>query len=75
VWNGNNFKGKEAVLKFFEDLPTSEHKIDSLDVQPIPGTTIVFFTIVILSLIIDKKDKSVHAFKQSLYVYILSICS
>ena len=34
VWNGNYLKGKEAIMKFFEDLPTSEHKLDSLDAQP-----------------------------------------
>ncbi|KAL3880197.1 hypothetical protein ACJMK2_032459 [Sinanodonta woodiana] len=35
VWNGNPADGKEAILKFFENLPSSEHKIDSLDCHPL----------------------------------------
>ncbi|XP_052280260.1 NTF2-related export protein 2-like [Dreissena polymorpha] len=36
-WNGNILKGKEAILKFYDDLPSSEHKIESLDCQPMSG--------------------------------------
>ncbi|KAK3100093.1 hypothetical protein FSP39_014616 [Pinctada imbricata] len=35
VWNGNAVSGMDAVLKFFESIPTSEHKMESLDCQPI----------------------------------------
>lgn len=35
TWNGNNLKGKEAILKFFEELPTTEHKVESLDCHPL----------------------------------------
>ncbi|XP_060554371.1 NTF2-related export protein 2-like isoform X1 [Ruditapes philippinarum] len=38
TWNGNNLKGKEAILKFFTDLPTSEHKVESLDCHPLSGS-------------------------------------
>ena len=38
VWNGNPLEGGEAIIKFLDQLPTSEHTIDSLDCQPIPGT-------------------------------------
>ena len=34
VWNGNNVKGVED---FFNNLPTSEHTINSLDCQPVSG--------------------------------------
>lgn len=37
LWNGNKLKGKDAIIKFFEDLPTSEHKLESLDAQPLSG--------------------------------------
>ena len=74
MWNGNNFKGKEAVLKFFEDLPTSEHKIDSLDVQPIPGTTIMFFTIVILPLIINLCMHLNNPFMYTSFLFAAKLC-
>ncbi len=38
VWNGNAVNGQEAVQKFYEALPTSEHTIDAIDAQPVPGT-------------------------------------
>ena len=37
VWNGNPLEGSEAILKFLDQLPTTEHTIESLDCQPIPG--------------------------------------
>ncbi|XP_033631601.1 NTF2-related export protein 2-like [Asterias rubens] len=37
VWNGNPLEGGEAIIKFLDQLPTSEHTIDSLDCQPIPA--------------------------------------
>lgn len=35
VWNGNGVNGKEAIQKFFLDLPTTEHSISTLDAQPV----------------------------------------
>nr|CAD7571616.1 unnamed protein product [Timema californicum] len=35
VWNGNGTIGKEMIQKFFEELPSSEHVIGSLDSQPV----------------------------------------
>ncbi|XP_038056179.1 NTF2-related export protein 2-like [Patiria miniata] len=37
VWNGNPLQGSEAILKFLDQLPTSDHTIDTLDCQPIPA--------------------------------------
>ncbi|WAR00643.1 NXT1-like protein, partial [Mya arenaria] len=34
-WNGNGLKGKDAIIKFYEDLPISEHKLETLDSQPL----------------------------------------
>ncbi|CAH1777046.1 unnamed protein product, partial [Owenia fusiformis] len=35
VWNGNGVTGTTDILKFIEDLPSSEHKVESLDCQPL----------------------------------------
>lgn len=35
VWNGNAVSGVEAILKWFDHLPASEHIIEGLDAQPI----------------------------------------
>lgn len=35
VWNGNGTNGKEAIQKFFLDLPTTEHSIVTLDAHPV----------------------------------------
>ena len=43
LWNGNKLKGKEAITKFYEDLPTSEHKLESLDSQPVSGNYQILF--------------------------------
>lgn len=35
VWNGNGTTGKENIQKYFQDLPTTEHSVTTLDAQPI----------------------------------------
>ncbi|RZB41724.1 NTF2-related export protein [Asbolus verrucosus] len=35
AWNGNGINGNERIQKFFIDLPTSDHTINTLDAQPI----------------------------------------
>ena len=37
VWNGNAISGKDAIVKFLEDLPTSTTTLSSLDSQPVNG--------------------------------------
>lgn len=37
LWNGNAISNKDAILKFLEDLPTSEHTLTTLDSQPLVG--------------------------------------
>lgn len=35
VWNGNGTTGKYDISKFLSELPSSEHKIITLDAQPL----------------------------------------
>uniref|UniRef100_UPI00358F4BB6 NTF2-related export protein 2-like n=1 Tax=Myxine glutinosa TaxID=7769 RepID=UPI00358F4BB6 len=35
VWNGNAVTGLEALAKFYEELPASDHQVNMLDCQPI----------------------------------------
>lgn len=35
VWNGNGTTGKDEIQKFFQELPSTEHKITTLDAQPV----------------------------------------
>ena len=38
VWNGNLVNGGSAkVTEFFNNLPATEHKLSSLDCQPVTG--------------------------------------
>ncbi|XP_025087109.1 NTF2-related export protein 2-like isoform X2 [Pomacea canaliculata] len=50
LWNGNAISNKDAILKFLEDLPTSEHTLTTLDSQPlvepvIDGQTSIMVTV------------------------------
>ncbi|KAL4230517.1 NTF2-related export protein 2 [Mactra antiquata] len=38
IWNGNVHKGKDEILKTLGELPATEHKVESLDCQPIPDS-------------------------------------
>jgi len=35
VWNGNGTTGKDNIQKYFQDLPSTEHNITTLDAQPV----------------------------------------
>jgi len=35
VYNGNGFKGIDAITKFVNDMPKTEHTITTIDAQPI----------------------------------------
>merc|ERR1712130_286376 len=35
IWDGNKVDTQDAIGKFLKDLPISNHRIDSLDVQPV----------------------------------------
>lgn len=35
VWNGNGANGKDNIQKYFQELPRSEHIMNTLDAQPI----------------------------------------
>ena len=37
IWNGQSISGKDAIIKFLEDLPTSKTTLSSLDSQPVNG--------------------------------------
>lgn len=50
VWNGNGSSGKDAIQKYFLDLPPSEHTLLTLDAQPVlEDTGSSQITILILS--------------------------
>lgn len=34
-WNGNQVDGRDGILKFYENLPTSSHCVDCIDAQPV----------------------------------------
>lgn len=35
VWNGNGTTGKDNIQKYFQELPSTEHSIATLDAQPV----------------------------------------
>lgn len=35
VWNGTEASGKDNIQKYYQDLPSSEHVMSTLDAQPI----------------------------------------
>ncbi|MEE6497044.1 hypothetical protein FKM82_002568 [Ascaphus truei] len=39
VWNGNPISGQEALIEFFEMLPSSEFQVNMFDCQPVHGKT------------------------------------
>ncbi|XP_011299326.1 NTF2-related export protein [Fopius arisanus] len=40
IWNGNGTEGKDAIQKFWLDLPATDHTITTLDAQPITGPAV-----------------------------------
>ncbi|XP_064610042.1 NTF2-related export protein 1-like [Liolophura sinensis] len=50
VWNGNSITGSTEIVKFFENLPSSEHVPETLDCQPLidqltPGKLTIIVTV------------------------------
>ncbi|XP_048773993.1 NTF2-related export protein 2-like isoform X2 [Ostrea edulis] len=39
VWNGNGLSGLDNIQKYLEGLPVSEHRMESLDCQPLSDWT------------------------------------
>ena len=35
LWNGNEVVGREAIVKYLTALPASDHKVMTLDSQPV----------------------------------------
>ncbi len=35
VWNGNSVRGREQIVQFYENLPTSDTNLMSIDAQPV----------------------------------------
>jgi len=35
LWNGNEVVGRDAVVKYLTALPASDHKVTTLDSQPV----------------------------------------
>lgn len=46
IWNGHTLFGKEAVVKFLEELPSTQHNISSLDSQPLLGKNTFHFNFI-----------------------------
>lgn len=40
VWNGGGVDGAGGIVKFLENLPTTDHTIQSVDAQPIPDVAV-----------------------------------
>lgn len=38
AWNGNGVSGNEKIQKFYIELPSSDHVVNTLDSQPILGS-------------------------------------
>lgn len=48
VWNGNGTTGKDDIQKFFQELPSTEHTITTLDAQPVIDAAITQKTLLIM---------------------------
>jgi len=40
IWNGHEVTGQDAILKFYEGLPSSEHTIDAIDSHAVANVAV-----------------------------------
>jgi NTF2-related export protein 1/2 len=67
VWNGNASIGKDNIQKFFQELPSSEHQMTTVDAQPIIDNTVsqTFTFLVQVSGTVKYQDSPSRAFQQT----------
>ncbi|GLH07300.1 NTF2-related export protein [Gryllus bimaculatus] len=71
LWNGNGIAGKEFIQKFFENLPSTDHVVSSIDSQPLTtGTTCHFPLTIVVSVsgFIAFCQEQPQAFQQQLLI-------
>lgn len=49
IWNGRAVSGKDAIVKFLEDLPTSRISVCSLDTQPVVEASVEGETTIVVT--------------------------
>lgn len=52
-WNGNGAFGKVQIQKFYENLPSSEHTLTTLDAQPVVG--MIFIILEFINMLEESK--------------------
>ncbi|XP_070553919.1 NTF2-related export protein 2-like isoform X2 [Ptychodera flava] len=72
VWNGNACNGIAEIAKLFEQLPSSDFKVETLDCQPIIEEATGSHTSILVNISGNVKfqDSKVHIFHQN---FILTI--
>ena len=70
VWNGNGKKGKEVIEKFFQELPSSEHTLTTLDAQPIIDEAVANQKTILIQVsgIVKYQDNPSRAFQQTFMI-------
>lgn len=67
TWNGHQVATPAEIVKFLETLPSSEHKVESMDAQPIAGNLIDGQTaiLVVSSGVVKYQGNAIQAFNQN----------
>ncbi|XP_051163495.1 NTF2-related export protein [Leptopilina boulardi] len=70
IWNGNGVDGKDAIQKFWIELPSSDHNIITLDAQPITGPAVANQLTFLLKVsgMAKYQDKSPRPFNQNFLI-------
>lgn len=67
LWNGNSVTGQAAISQYLNKLPSSEHKVETLDAQSMPdhATQGQIGILVLTAGIVKYKGHSVRNFSQN----------
>ncbi|KAK7097281.1 NTF2-related export protein 2-like [Littorina saxatilis] len=67
IWNGRAVSGKDAIVKFLEELPTSYTNLSSLDSQPVTESAFEGQTTVVVSTfgLVKYQDNKTQSFYQT----------
>ncbi|XP_046997649.1 NTF2-related export protein [Schistocerca americana] len=69
-WNGNGTVGKDQIQKFYEQLPSTEHRLTSLDAQPVIDVAVSsqLTFVVQVSGFVKFQDKAQRPFQQNFVI-------
>uniref|UniRef100_A0A1L8DGV6 NTF2-related export protein n=1 Tax=Nyssomyia neivai TaxID=330878 RepID=A0A1L8DGV6_9DIPT len=68
VWNGNGITGRDDIQKFYQELPVSDHHMNTLDAQPLLDANQLTFLIQVSGAVKFNSDGLSRPFQQTFII-------